>query len=107
VTLRRLPRPAAAAALVAAAMALAACGGSGGGNGGGAGGNGGAASGSGGDQGAANASAPTTTLPRVAVEAAAPGFDPQRIYAKASPGVVTIRSFFSGSSTTSLFGCGA
>jgi S1-C subfamily serine protease len=107
VTLRRLPRPAAAAALVAAAMALAACGGSGGGNGGGAGGNGGAASGSGGDQGAANASAPTTTLPRVAVEAAAPGFDPQRIYAKASPGVVTIRSFFSGSSTTSLFGGGA
>jgi S1-C subfamily serine protease len=95
----------AAAALVATAIALAACGGSGGGSNGG--GNGAAGGSSQGQAGATKVTAPTTPLPRVAVEAAAPGFDPQRIYAKASPGVVTIRSFFSGSSTTSLFGGGA
>jgi S1-C subfamily serine protease len=83
--------------LLASAAALAACGGGSGGGGAGAGGGGSGTS----------AAAPTTTLPKVAIESAAPGFDPQRIYEKASPGVVTISSYFSGSGATSLFGGGA
>jgi S1-C subfamily serine protease len=92
-------RRALAAAVVVSATALAACGG---GSGGAGGGSTTSQTGSG-----TQAQAPTRTLPKVAIESAAPGFDPQRIYAKASPGVVTISSFFSGASATSLFGGGA
>ncbi len=79
----RLARPALAATLIAAVAALAACGG-------------GDADGGDGPTTSAgpSASGPSTTLPRVAIETGAPGFDAERIYAGAAPGVVTIRSFF-------------
>jgi S1-C subfamily serine protease len=58
----------------------------------------------------ASTPSPTTTstgLPHVTVQASAPGFDAEKIYQTASPGVVTITSVFGSSSSSSLFGSGA
>jgi S1-C subfamily serine protease len=87
-----------AAALAAAAALLAACGGGGGGTTAGAG------TGTAGGGGAAPATS-SGGLPKVAIETAGGAFNPSRVYAKAAPGVVTIRSFFGGG--TSLLGGGS
>jgi S1-C subfamily serine protease len=76
------------AILAAGALALGACG-SGGGNGSGTGG--GQAS-----PGGINQGSSTGNLPKVTVETASGSFNPARVYAKAAPGVVTIRSFLGG-----------
>jgi S1-C subfamily serine protease len=86
-----------AAALAAAALFVAACGGSGGGDGGNRGGGGGSSS--------AQPAPQSGPLPKVAVETAGGNFNAERIYAKAAPGVVTIRSLFGGG--TSLLGGGS
>ena len=91
---RRLPLVAA----VAAALALAACGGGGGGSGNGGGG---------GYGGAAPSVSSNGPLPKVTIETAGGSFNPARIYAKAAPGVVTIRSFFGGGTTLLGGGSGA
>jgi S1-C subfamily serine protease len=92
----RLQRPV-GAALAAAAFALAACGGGGGGGGGNHAGAGAPSSGAPAPQGG--------PLPKVTIETAGGSFNPERIYAKAAPGVVTISSFFGGG--TSLLGGGS
>jgi S1-C subfamily serine protease len=86
-------RAALAVAVAAAAVAVAGCGGSGGSSGGGT-------------TSASVPKPPKTALPRVTIESAARGFDAAAIYAKAAPGVVTIRSLFAKSTTSSLFGGG-
>jgi S1-C subfamily serine protease len=84
-----------AAALAVVALALSACGGGSGGSGGGSKSGGGS-----------SIAAPTSSLPKVAIETSSGTFDPQKIYAEAAPGVVTIRSFFGHSIGSSLFGGG-
>jgi S1-C subfamily serine protease len=76
-----LTAPARLAALAALALCLAAL----------------AGCGSGGDSGStAEPAAVEAPVPQVAVETASPGFDASEVYREASPGVVTIRSIFSG-----------
>ena len=48
----------------------------------------------------------STTLPHVAVETSAPGFDAEKIYSTAEPGVVTITSVFGNTSSSSILGSG-
>jgi S1-C subfamily serine protease len=50
----------------------------------------------GGPGGGTETTAPSAQRPRVVVETAASGFDAARVFREASPGVVTIRSVFSG-----------
>ncbi len=80
-------RAALAALLASAALALGACGGD--------------DSGSDGSTGASSSDNPQTT---VAIQARAGAFDPQAVYEQAAPGVVTIRSIFSGGGTSLLGG---
>jgi S1-C subfamily serine protease len=75
------------ALLVSAALALGACGGD--------------DSGSNGSTGASSSDNPQTT---VAIQARGDAFDPQAVYEQAAPGVVTIRSIFSGGGTSLLGG---
>lgn len=85
-------RAVSAATLIAAALALAACGSS-------------SDSGTGSDTGASTTASTSTSTPPVVVQASAPGFNAERIYETAAPGVVTITSVFPGSAP-SLFGSG-
>jgi S1-C subfamily serine protease len=82
-----------AAAVAAGACALGGCGGGGG-------------SSSSTSSGASTVPATTSSLPKVSIETSSGSFDPERIYAEAAPGVVTIRSFFNHSLGSSLFGGG-
>ncbi len=89
-------RLAALVACVAAGLALAACGGSGGSD----------TSTSAEGPASTSSSSASTTIPHVAVETSAPGFDAEKIYSTAEPGVVTIQSIFGSDNSSSILGGG-